>query len=646
MPISLAATYSDMPGFTCAAATASLTQNGRTLYSEPADINGSAITASLDVAEFLPTNGQSYTVVLDVRSSSSLYGSANATFLVDFTEPAAGELQITNDGETGYVSLTALFDNHASDVEYDGTAGTGVTVQSAAVRSLAVDGMSVQDGTPTPDNPIPIQVVEGANLIPYPYVFQDRTESGVTFTTNADGSLTMTGTATANISSNVYLATNIPLKGTYTLSVGRNDMPSGFSLRGLGAPNVTTSPVTYTLNGTYSVYFVILAGTVLNHTIYPMLNAGTTAQPYVPYGALGLAVTANGQTTVTPIDLQGNVLASLPDGTHDVLNVDSAGHVTITKNMDAVDLGSLTWSRNSQYNVMYATVPGKAGGRTNILCSYYKAVNKEYTTMLDGEMAGTPTSAYINIKNDAYTDTASFKTAMAGVLLYFKLTAPTTIDLGYIDLPALADGATVDVVASLATSFELVGYDGSADAASISVLRVNLDGSTTQLLDGGESGAALVDMYAPLNAPYKYAVVTRAASQAVKTVYFDNELASVHWFAYWSGKVARATWNPSGQTSITRPEKKRVHYVGREYPVSYDTLAIDQQNSMSWTLLPADEADGFRELMCDGGRGVYKGCDGQVFHADFEYTSSADFWHITRNEQVSLTITRIDGEQL
>jgi hypothetical protein len=176
---------------------------------------------------------------------------------------------------------------------------------------------------------------------------------------------------------------------------------------------------------------------------------------------------------------------------------------------------------------------------------------------------------------------------------------------------------------------------------------VNLDGTTTQLLDGGESGAGLVDRYAPLNTPYQYAVVTRAASQAVRTVYVDNELDSPHWFAYWGAdRIARATWNPSGQTSISRPEKKRVHYVGREYPVSYDTQAIDQQNSMSWTVLPADEADGFRELMRDGGRGVYKGCDGQVFHADFEYTSSADFWHITRNEQVSLTITRIDGEQL
>lgn len=653
MPISLAATYSDMPGFTCAAATASLTQNGRTLYSEPADINGSAITASLDVSEFLPANGESYTVVLDVRSSSSLYGSANATFLVDFTEPAAGDLQITNDGETGYVSLTALFDNHASDTTYDGTAGTDVTVQSAAVRSLAVDGMSVQNGTPTPDAPVGVQTVQGVNLIQLPtwevLSTYSKTNNYYNYPIQAQPNTTYylktTGDAEYNAKKTLVLVasskTNTAWKSICHTSSGIVDGTITTDSTGVLWLNVNSTQANYEY--------------VLEHVVSVMINAGSVPLPYVPYGALGLAVTANGQTTVTPIDLQGNVLASLPDGTKDVLDVDSAGHVTITKNVGMLKIdGSTNPSTYSAYYAGFSFKPSPAmrtqnGNSDNGLCTHLPAggYNQGYTYNNVRFGAGNEYIYFVSgeIGYTTKTDWTTWLTANPTTFAY-PLATPTTVDLGYIDLPALADGATVDVMASLATSFELVGYDGSADAVSISVLRVNLDGSTTQLLADGESGAALVDMYAPLNMPYKYAVVTRAASQAVKTVYFDNELASVHWFAYWSGKVARATWNPSGQTSITRPEKKRVHYVGREYPVSYDSQAIDQSDSMSWTILPAEEADGFRELMRDGGRGVYKGCDGQVFHADFEYTSSADFWHITRNEQVSLTITRIDGEQL
>lgn len=300
MPVELRANYSDMSGYTCQAATASLTQNGQTLFSEAADIDGNAITASLDVSEFLPANGESYTVVLDVRSSSGLSASANATFAVDFDEPIEGTVQMSNDPDTGYVSLLASFSN---------------------------------DGAETP-------------------------------------------------------------------------------------------------------------------------------------------------------------------------------------------------------------------------------------------------------------------------------------------------------------------------AVSISVARVNPDGSITPLITDGASGSGVVDMYAPLNTDYMYAATTKAASKAVSTVYVAHRIESPYWFAYWGDEVARARWNPSGGVSVTRPEKKRVHYVGREYPVSYDSLAIDQQNSLKFTGFPDEASDRFIELMRAGGRGVFKGCDGSVFNADFEYSTSANYTSVTRMDDVTLTVTRIDGGAL
>lgn len=198
--------------------------------------------------------------------------------------------------------------------------------------------------------------------------------------------------------------------------------------------------------------------------------------------------------------------------------------------------------------------------------------------------------------------------------------------------------------ASLTASFD--NTDADEPAESISVTRINLDGTRTTLISNAPSGSGIVDRFAPLNNGYKYAVTTTASTKAVKVVYFENEIKTPRWFAYWGDRVAWARWNPKGGTTITRPEKKRVHYVGRTYPVSYDSLAIDQQNTLKVTALLDEWSDGFADLMRDGGRGVYKGADGSVFWADFEYSTSADYASATRIDEVSLTITRIDGEKL
>ena len=301
MPISLAATYSDMAGYSCQAATASLTKDGRTLYSEVATINGTSITSSLDVSEFLPTNGETYTVVVTARSSSSLQTTANATFLVDFTEPVEGKLQVQNDLETGYVSLLAEYDNTGAD------------------------------------------------------------------------------------------------------------------------------------------------------------------EP----------------------------------------------------------------------------------------------------------------------------------------------------------------------------------------AVSISVSRLNPDGTVTPLLTDGQSGAGIVDRYAPLNTPYQYAVSTKASSQAVKTVYVDNIIESDYWFAYWGENIAKAKWNPeNGGIQVTRPSKTRVYYAGRRDPVSYDGHAVALTETPSWMFINKEEVDLFVQLIEDGGRGVYKSCDGWVYHADFDLTLTPAYTAIGYYGGASLGITRIAGERL
>lgn len=199
--------------------------------------------------------------------------------------------------------------------------------------------------------------------------------------------------------------------------------------------------------------------------------------------------------------------------------------------------------------------------------------------------------------------------------------------------------------ASLLATYDNTGAD--EPAVSISVARVNPDGSITPLITDGESGAGFEDKYAPLNVTYQYAVTTKASSQAVKTVYVDNIIESDYWFAYWGDNVAKAKWNPdNGGVQVSRPQKTRVYYAGRKDPVSYDGHAVALTESPSWTFVEKDEVDAFVKLIEDGGRGVYKSCDGWVYHADFDLTLNPSYTAIGYYGKAALTITRIAGERL
>lgn len=156
-----------------------------------------------------------------------------------------------------------------------------------------------------------------------------------------------------------------------------------------------------------------------------------------------------------------------------------------------------------------------------------------------------------------------------------------------------------------------------------------------------------MDRYAPLNVWYEYAVTTKASSGAVTTVYVDNLIETPYWFAYWGENVAKAEWNPdNGGIQISRPQKTRVYYAGRKDPVSYDGSAVALTESPSWMFIEKDETDAFVKLIEDGGRGVYKSCDGWVYHADFDLTLNPSYTAIGYYGKAGLTVARIAGERL
>ena len=346
---------------------------------------------------------------------------------------------------------------------------------------------------------------------------------------------------------------------------------------------------------------------------------------------------------------------------HDQLQVDKTD-VQVARKVGYVDLGSLSWyvSGTNQTGVYRMTADldtKKTGGNevANMLCVKYEPTtpNKTYTCY-EG-MSANVNSGQVNIYDPNYNasgDAAAFKTAMSGVYLFYELATPTTDTLPDISLIELGTAATV--LTDLDSTFTMTGWDGSADAVSISVARVNADGLTPLITDGA-SGAGAVDKYAPLNKVYQYAVTTKSSADAVKTVYVDNEIVTDLWFAYWTHKdgdtvtemTASAKWNPdNGGLQLTRPQKTRVYYAGRKDPVSYDGSAVALSETPSWMLVDRSEVQPFVQLVEDGGRGVYKSCDGWVYHADFDLTLTPKYTAIGYYGGIMLSVTRIAGDQL
>ena len=132
------------------------------------------------------------------------------------------------------------------------------------------------------------------NLIPYPYFSNTITNNGVTYTVNANGSIKVSGTASADNNSIFFIRNNtLPLtlkKGEqYTLSGHIEGSEVTFSMQDssfkqtISVTNTTTSKSFTTLYSNYYMWLVVLKGTTVDTVVYPQLEMGNKATDYVPY---------------------------------------------------------------------------------------------------------------------------------------------------------------------------------------------------------------------------------------------------------------------------------------------------------------------------------------------------------------------------
>lgn len=198
-----------------------------------------------------------------------------------------------------------------------------------ALKALHVYGKSTQDGTPSPDNPVPIVSagdggsvvvkVTGKNLLVIPDI-EERTEKGVTYSVK-NGVIKAKGTFAGDASvwlmrSTIYLFPNTwifnpnPIKGTEVIGCYldlTNNVNKGFSF-GSNSINTPTKLQDTVTKYSFSLLIRAKSGTTVDMEWQPQLLLSDRLLPYSPYreqlltlptpnGLPGIPVTSGGNYT-------------------------------------------------------------------------------------------------------------------------------------------------------------------------------------------------------------------------------------------------------------------------------------------------------------------------------------------------------------
>lgn len=372
----------------------------------------------------------------------------------------------------------------------------------AALRKITVEGACTQDGTPSPDNPVPIEVVEhpvvkvtGRNLLDNKYPTYDAAYNNGFAIINkysyANPSIVLPSTTGPRSSNGFGFIEKLKPNVTYTLKAFNVPGKAVVCIAGykrvedIGIPsnavwhlNETSlrSPVQFSVkDGGECVVFTFAAewGDGTNKITYPAdfkvtVECGGTATEYAPYTSQTLAFT---------LPQSHPYLAKLPDGTADTIEVDEEGNMELVARVARVLPSEQTVSfaedANGASYVSFKFV--------NIARSATKLISNAYVASEWTNKSGYVYCPNVNdvvIRDNRFTSEAQARELLDGVVIYV-LVPEQRYPLGKIEMPKAQDS-----IINVWTDAEVTPRTGIMYVRDVNIVVSHLESAIASITQG------------------------------------------------------------------------------------------------------------------------------------------------------------------
>ena len=359
----------------------------------------------------------------------------------------------------------------------------------ASLRGITVEGACEQDGTPSPDSPVPIEVIENptVKMCGRTLCSIDELHSFYYNIINYNN--------TRALDKYVGLQVTVSLDFTSSIDLGGDVRVYGYQNYGIGFDTVK-STISYksvkagqTYHYRYTDKLAKLGQSLSNFgsiIVYPMeqadrdkrpkiivtnfrIECGGTETPYEPYTE---------QSATFTLPSEHPYLAKLPNGTADEITVDEEGNVELVARVERVlpsDYRQLDFGDGGDGSAYVSLRKSHASISVNsLMCSSYTPSNP---TIKSGFIY-TPNYTNIVIRDDRFTSKDKAIELLDGVVVYTAV-EPTRYPLGKIEMPK-----TQDSIVNVWTDAEVTPNTAIEYVRDVNIVIANIESAIASITEG------------------------------------------------------------------------------------------------------------------------------------------------------------------
>lgn len=334
--------------------------------------------------------------------------------------------------------------------------------------NATIDGAYKQDGTPSPENPVPITVIENPVLkvIGRNFLDPDKMALTGTYYKNLNGELRI-------VSGDGRAWSMLPMYGVLPAGTYVIDGDSCEVKKALDDTVIVftqTTKISFTLQVATEVKIKVGFGNPVNqypyvsHCVIAMVNSGDAE--YAPYVGVSLPIT---------LPAEHPYLAALPDGTHDEIVIDKDGNASLVARTQKVVIltTNTAFDAGAESSAAYIScaVDVLSMAQSAIVSSNYVA--SEY--ILKSGYVYLPNNNTIVYRDDRFTSKEQALELLANETTYVSI-KPKTYPLGKLAIPSLPE-----TISNVWTDAELTTDMSMTYKKDVNVVIANLNAQIAAL---------------------------------------------------------------------------------------------------------------------------------------------------------------------